>query len=139
MATPMLTAAAVAGVAWLSRAALLSSRSLPSLFGSSPAAAAGTSAAAAAAAAAAVPRAWAGGFEGAMGRAEATHILGLPSAGRSASAAHRGAAYREAVVAAHRRLMRANHPDSGGSTFVATKVNEAKELLLGGRRGQSVF
>ncbi|KAK1862298.1 hypothetical protein I4F81_004872 [Pyropia yezoensis] len=51
-----------------------------------------------------------------MGRAEATHILGLPSAGRSASAAHRGAAYREAVVAAHRRLMRANHPDAGGST-----------------------
>lgn len=146
MATPMLTAAAVAGVAWLSRAALLSSRSLPSLFGSSSsAAAAAGSSAAAAAAAAAVPRAWTGGFEATMGRAEAAHILGLPSAaGRSGGGGpRRGAAFREAVVTAHRRLMRANHPDAGGSTYVASKVNEAKDVLLRGRGsgsgGRSVF
>ena len=38
---------------------------------------------------------------------------------------------------AHLRMMRANHPDAGGSAFVATKINEAKDVLLKGGAGSS--
>ena len=56
----------------------------------------------------------------AMSRAEALEMLGLEE-GCSA----------DDIKKAHHRLMRKVHPDAGGSTYLATKINEAKALLLG--------
>lgn len=70
-----------------------------------------------------------GGFLPEMTRREAAMILGL-----------RESAPEERVKEAHRRIMIANHPDAGGSSFIAAKVNEAKDILLGKKRGSgSVF
>ena len=55
-----------------------------------------------------------------MTRLEAARILGL-----------RPSASVEQVKEAHRRIMVANHPDQGGSSYLAGKINEAKEKLLG--------
>jgi DnaJ family protein C protein 19 len=44
------------------------------------------------------------------------------------------------IKEAHRRVMVANHPDAGGSHYVASKINEAKDILMGkGKSGASVF
>jgi len=55
----------------------------------------------------------------AMSRAQAMQILGLEEG------------YTEQEVrAAHKKLMAKNHPDKGGSEFLAAQINQAKDVLL---------
>ena len=55
-----------------------------------------------------------------MSRAEALSVLGL-SDGVS----------REEILAAYRSLITRMHPDRGGSSYLAAKINQAKDVLIG--------
>ena len=60
---------------------------------------------------------------GPMTREEAYQVLGL-----------RPGASETDIRAAHRRLMRGAHPDQGGSDWLAARINQARDVLLGSRR-----
>ncbi|KAJ1845909.1 mitochondrial import inner membrane translocase subunit TIM14 [Coemansia sp. RSA 2708] len=60
-----------------------------------------------------------GGFDPKMSKREASLILGLKESSLTL----------DKVKKAHRTIMLRNHPDRGGSPYMATKINEAKEFL----------
>lgn len=59
-----------------------------------------------------------GGFEPKMSKREAALILGIsPMASKTK------------LKDAHKKIMLLNHPDKGGSPYLAAKINEAKDLM----------
>lgn len=61
-----------------------------------------------------------GGFDSTMTKREASLILGV---GQNTQI--------QKVRDAHRRIMIVNHPDKGGSPYLASKINEAKDIMEG--------
>ncbi len=57
---------------------------------------------------------------GRMTQAEALQVLGLSNGASKAD-----------IQASYLRLMRAAHPDQGGSDWLAARVNQARDVLLG--------
>lgn len=60
-----------------------------------------------------------GGFDPKMNMKEAVQILNLKENNIT----------KKKLKEVHRKIMLANHPDKGGSPYLATKINEAKDFL----------
>ena len=65
--------------------------------------------------------------DGAMGIEEAMEVLGLA-----------GSVSDDEIRQAHRRLMRGVHPDTGGSDWLAARVNQARDVLLRKNRSSRI-
>merc|ERR1712080_484112 len=65
-----------------------------------------------------------GGFDAKMSKREAALVLGVSQNANT-----------QKVRDSHRRIMIANHPDKGGSPYLASKINEAKDIMEGKTKG----
>ncbi|KAG8463543.1 hypothetical protein KFE25_003816 [Diacronema lutheri] len=135
MASAFLVGCGVAAGCWTLRAGLLAAKhvkapAMPNLGAAAP----NMEAAAAAAqklfqdATSRVAGGHPGGFEKTMTRREAAMILGVKES-----------VQKTELKEAHRKMMLLNHPDKGGSPFIATKINEALEALSNRSRRSSAF
>lgn len=59
------------------------------------------------------------GFSSSPSRQEALQILGL-----------NGNPTRKEIISAHRKLIQKLHPDRGGNDYLASRINQAKDVLL---------
>jgi curved DNA-binding protein CbpA len=57
-----------------------------------------------------------------MNQQQALNVLGL-----------KPGASDDEIITAHRQLMQKFHPDRGGNDFIASQINDAKDVLLGKR------
>ncbi|HEC17524.1 MAG TPA: molecular chaperone DnaJ [Sedimenticola sp.] len=75
--------------------------------------------------------AWRDHCEAGAGRAETPADTRMsPEEARKILGVQEGAGAEE-IISAHRRLAQKLHPDRGGSTYLAAKINRAKDVLLG--------
>ena len=61
---------------------------------------------------------------GPMTREEAARILNVSQDARP-----------QEIKAAHKEMLKKNHPDRGGSDYLASQINQAKDVLLDRHRG----
>jgi len=64
-----------------------------------------------------------GSFNPEISKKEALDILGFGKTVKHVT--------EDEVKKRHRKLMLLNHPDNGGSAYISSKINEAKDYLLG--------
>ena len=69
-----------------------------------------------------------GGFQNKMNLREACLILNVSDKKK-----------KKKIRESYKKLMMLNHPDSGGSTYISSKINEAKDFLIKYRSGRKLL